>query len=291
VSIIIKKEVVKMEITCLKLGAKRKMLKNNFRFFVVGALPFFTISLLTILNYYFINIIKKADFNLVDALSQYTEAIRMSFIVFLVILSFCVWRMISLCSQNYFYRRVSGRKLSFLRSMKSLSFAQYNSFLGVTIIKSLLSLSLCALYYLPCLAVSILLVYSYRYENYGFNVNLTLFVSSIMLFVTGSVFLFVTLKRYAFTTYVIFTEKERNPLKIITRSMEIMENRSVQYSLYCLSFLGWVLSCILIVPLIYAVPYINLSKWSYIDFLEKKNEKVVESEKPIIFYFQERKEV
>jgi hypothetical protein len=279
-----------MEITCLKLGAKRKMLKNNFRFFIVGALPFFTISLLTILNYYFINRIKKMNFSFVGFLPTYAETIRLSLVVFLAMFSFCVWKIISLCSQNYFFQRVTGKKLSFFKCMKSLSFSQYNSFLGVTIIKFLLSLSLYALYYLPCLAVLLLLIYSYRYESYGFNVNLTLFVSVTLLFAIGSIFLFVTLKRYSFTTYVIFTEKERNPLKVIARSIKIMENRSVQYSFYCLSFFGWILSCIFLLPLIYAVPYINLSKWSYIKFIEKKNDKAVESEKPIIFYIQKRVE-
>lgn len=279
-----------MEITCLKLQAKRKMLKNNFRFFIVGALPFFTISLLTILNYYFIEFIKKTDLRFTDFLSPYTETIHLSLIVFFIIFSLCLWKGISLCSQHYFYRRAIGKKSSFSGSIKSLSFSQHNAFLGVTVIKALLSLSLCALYFLPCLAVSALLIYSYRYESYGYNVNLTLFVSATVLFFIGSIFLFVTLKRYSFTTYVILTEEERNPLKVITRSIEIMENHSVEYSVYCFSFLGWVLSCIFIVPLIYAVPYINLSKWSYINFIEKKKGIVEENEKPIIFYIQKRVE-
>lgn len=275
-----------MEITCLKLGVKRKMLKNNFRFFIVGALPFFTISLLTILNYYFINYIKKMDIRFTGFLSPYTEAIRLSLIMFFIIFFLCFWKGVSLCSQNYFFHRASGTKVSFFKSIKRLSFSQYNSFLGVAIIKALLSLCICTLYYLPCFAVSVSLIYCYRYETYGYNVNLTLFVSSLILFAIGSVFLFITLKRYAFSTYVLLTEKERNPLKIITRSIEIMENRSIRYSRYCLSFLGWVLSCIFIIPAVYTVPYINLSKWSYIIFVEKKNQKVIENEKPIIFYIQ-----
>ncbi len=274
-----------MEITCLKLGAKRKMLKNNFRFFIVGALPFFTIILLTIVNYYFINNIKRIDF-----LSSYNDAICLSLIVFAIIFSFCMWKGISLCSQNYFFQRTSSNRVKLFKSIKSISFSQYNSFLGVTIIKSLLMISLCALYYLPCLAVFVLLIYSYRYESYGYNVNFTLFVSSIILFAIGSIFLFVTLKRYSFTTYIILTEKERNPLKVITRSIEIMENRCTQYSLYCLSFIGWAISCIFIIPIVYTVPYINLSKWSYVNFIEKKSQKETESEKPIIFYIQKRVE-
>lgn len=279
-----------MEVTCLKLSAKRKMLKNNLRFFVVGALPFFTISLLTIANFYFIEFIKNTDSVFTGFLYPYTETIQMNLIVVFIIFSLLLWKGASLCSQNYFYRRAIGKNTSFFKSIKYISFSQYNSFLGVTIIKSLLSLSFCALYYLPCLLVSALLIYSYNFESYGYNVNLTLFISGIMLFVIGSIFILVTLKRYSFTTYVLFKEKERNPLKVIARSIEIMENRSVQYSFYCLSFLGWVLSCVFVVPLIYTVPYINLSKWSYINFIEKKKEKITENEKPIIFYIKKRLE-
>lgn len=279
-----------MEITCLKLSAKRKMLKNNFRFFIVGALPFFTIILLTILNYYFINNIKIIDFSFIDFLSPYNEAIRLSLVIFSIVFSLCIWKGMSLCSQNYFFQKSLGNKVGFLKSIKSILFSQYNSFLGVTIIKALLSVSLCALYYLPCLAVSALLIYSYRYESYGFNVNLTLFVSAIILFAIGSIFFFVTLKRYSFCTYILLTEKERNPLKIITRSIEIMENRCTQYSLYCLSFVGWVMSCVFIIPIVYAVPYICLSKWCYVNFVEKKSNKTTENEKPIIFYIQKKVE-
>ncbi len=280
-----------MEITCLKLSAKRKMLKNNFRFFIVGALPFFTISLLIILNYYFIKNIKIIDLRLTEFLSPYAGAVRLSLIIFLIIFSFCLWKGISFCSQKYFFQRARGKRTSFFECIKSLSFSQYNSFLGVTIIKALLSLGVGALYYLPCIAVSTLLIYSYKYESYGFNVNLTLFVSATILFAIGSVFLFVTLKRYSFSTYILLTEKERNPLKVIARSIEIMENHSMQYSFYCLSFVGWILSCIFIVPVIYTVPYIILSKWNYIKFIEKKSQKPIENEKPIIFYIQKRKEV
>ena len=277
-----------MEITCLKLSAKRKMLKNNFRFFIVGALPFFTISLLTILNYYFIEIIKSTDLKLPEFLLPYTEAIRLSLIIFSIVFSLCLWKWISLSSQMYFYKRAMGKRPSFFRCMRCLSFSQYNSFLGVAIIKVLLMLGVGALYFLPCIAVSILLVYSYRYESYGFNVNLTLFVSSAILFVTGAVFLFVTSKRYALTTYILLTENERNPLKIIAKSIEGMENHSVEYSAYCLSFLGWLFSCIFIIPIFYTVPYFFLSKWNYICFIRNKNQKVIENEKPIIFYIQKR---
>lgn len=277
-----------MEITCLKLGAKRKMLKNNFRFFIVGALPFFTIILLTILNYYFIEFIKTTDLKLTEYLLPYAETIRLSLIILLIVFSFLFWKWINISSQLYFYKRVKGKRVSFSRCMRSLSFSQYNAFSGVLIVKALLSLGVGALYYLPCIAVSGLLIYSYRYESYGYNVNLTLLVSAIILFIIGSVFFFVNLKRYALTTYVIFTEKERNPLKIISRSIEIMENNSVRYSYYCLSFFGWILSCVFIIPIIYTIPYVCLSKWSYINFVVNQNKKTIANEKPIIFYIQKR---
>ena len=278
-----------MEIICLKLGAKRKLLNNNLRFFIVGALPFFTISLLTILNYYFIEFIKRNELRLTDFLSPHSYEIRLSLIVLVLVFSLCLWRGVSLCSQMYFYKKVKGENITFFRCVKKLSFSQYISFLGVTIIEILLSLSISALYFLPCAVVSFLLIHSYKYENNGINVNLTLFISSVFLLVIGAIFLFITTKRYSLSTYILFTENERNPLKIIARSIEIMENHSIEYSFFCFSFLGWIFSCIFIIPIIYTVPYMCLSKWNYINFIESENHRAVEAEKPIIFYIQKRR--
>ncbi len=278
-----------METTCLKLSAKRKMLKNNLRFFIVGALPFFTIILLTLVNYYFINNIKIINFSFIDFISPYNETIRLSIIVFLIFFSFCFWKLTSLFSQNFFFQRSQGNKVHFFKSIRTISFSQYNSFLGVAVIKFLLSVSFFALYFLPCIVVAGLLIYSYRYENYGYNVNLTLFVSSAILFVIGGISFFITLKRYSFSTYILLTQKTRNPLKIMAESIELAENRCLQYSLYCLSFFGWVLSCVFVIPIFYAIPYISLCKWCYVCHMNKKKKEEI-GDKPIIFYIRKRVE-
>ncbi len=278
-----------METTCLKLRAKRKLLKNNFRFFIIGALPFFTIILLTLVNYYFISNIKMINFSVIGFLASYNETIRLVIIVFFIIFSFCLWKSISLFSQNFFFQRSKGNKTKFFKSIKTVSFSQYNSFIGVSIIKFLHFMSFSALYFLPCIIVLGLLIYTYRYESYGYNVNLTLFVSGIILFVIGFVFLFVTFKRYSCCSYILLTQKEQNPIKIIAKSIELTENHCVQYSLYCVSFLGWILSCIFIIPIFYTVPYISMCKWCYINHLNKRNTEE-KQEKPIIFYIQKRVE-
>ena len=90
---------------------------------------------------------------------------------------------------------------------------------------------------------------------------------------------------------IILKDKQENPVKIIAESIDIMENYSVEYSLYCLSFVGWICACIFVIPLFYVLPFINMSKWCYMENIKKEEKIVTQSEKPIIFYIQKRKEV
>jgi hypothetical protein len=86
-----------------------------------------------------------------------------------------------------------------------------------------LSISWSAVYLSPCAVISMLLIYSYRFENNGFNINLTLFVSAVLLFVIGMSFLYITLKRYSMCSSVVLTEEEKNPFKIVEKSIKIMD--------------------------------------------------------------------
>ena len=89
---------------------------------------------------------------------------------------------------------------------------------------------------------------------------------------------------------VILTDEEKNPLKVIVKSIEIMENHSIKYAFYCLSFSGWILLCLLIIPLIYVVPYFKMSKSCFHNSLGLSKLFKREEEKPIVFYFPKRVE-
>ena len=266
----------------LKLMAKRKMMNDTLRCFFVSVLPFITLVLLVITNYYLPFFLKKT-------ILSADNFILMFFVVLNLVISFCFWKNICLVKEKFFYMKTNHRSVSFFKTVRSICRKQYVTFWKVSVLRVLLSVSWATVYFLPCLILSLLLIYSYRYENYGAYIHITLFVSSVVLFAIGLLHFYVTIKRYSLCEAIILKDKHKNALNVITESISLMENHSVEYSLYCSSFIGWIFSCIFVIPIFYVLPFVNMSKWCYVNNLNKPKEK--EPEKPIIFYIQKRKEV
>lgn len=271
-----------MKMTYLKLIAKRRLMNDTLRCFFVSILPFFTFSLCIVFNYYLPFFLKKTSGNKDIFLNVVIS-------IFSIVISFCFWKCVCLMKEKFFFMKTVYKKVKFFKVVRSIKLNRYITYLKVSVLRMLLAVSWSAVYFLPCGIVALLLIYSYRYENYGENVLLTLFVSSVMLFLVGAFHFFVTLKRYSMCEFIILTDKQKNPLKIMAESIKLMENHSINYSLYCLSFTGWVLSCIFLVPLFYVLPFVNMSKWCYMEKIRKQENTVNENEKPIIFYIQKRK--
>jgi hypothetical protein len=263
----------------LKLVAKKRMMNDTLRCFFISVLPFLTLCLLVVINYYLPFFLKKTIFVTDNFFSVFITTLS-------IVFSYCFWKSICLIKDKFFLIKSNYKKARFWKSVKGISLKQYITFWTVSVLRMLLSVSWAALYFSPCLIMIILLIYSYRYENYGQNVNLTLFVSAIMLFLIGASHFFVTLKRYSMCEAIILKDKQKNPLNVITESITEMENHSIKYSLYCLSFMGWVLSCVFVIPVFYVLPFVNISKWCYISHLNKSEE--TENEKPIVFYIQKQ---
>ncbi len=272
-----------MEVSYLKLNAKKRMVKNYLRCFCVSFLPTTTIFSLSLLNYYLFLLLRKTDFNKLLN-SHYADYVCPVLLFISIILSLFVVSAVCLCRENFFREKSLKRNVKFFKSTGILSFRKYLVFFTVSIIRFFLAVSWCVVYLTPSLVVSGLLIYCYRYENYGYNVNLTLFVSAVILFVIGASFMYVSLKRYTACTHVLLRKNENNPLKIIAESIALMEGKSVKYSAYRLSFAGWVMSCLLIIPSAYAVPYMNMGKWCFLNSLTGEAEKAENCDKPIIFY-------
>lgn len=273
-----------MEKSYLKLDAKRRMMKNTMFCFAVSLLPFLVFSYLAVFNYYLPIFLKKT--------LPHTDIFLITFIwITSIVLSVIFWMSVRLVKESFFLARANGRRHKLLKLVRGISGKQYGMYIKVSVLRILLSLSWSAVYFSPCCVVAGLLVYSCKYENYGRNVNLTLALSSVALFLIGLLHFFVTIKRYSMCNAIILRDKQNNPLKIIAESISLMEKHSVEYSFYCLSFTGWIISCIFVLPLFYALPYINMSKWCYMVSIKKQEKPIPENEKPIIFYIQKRKEV
>ncbi len=273
-----------METSYLKLNAKKRMVKNYLICFTVSIFPFVTIFSLVILNYYLFILLRQTNFSFNAYISPYAEFIRLFLITVCLVLSFCLWRSVCLLKENFFFKKTQKGESTFLKSIKSVRFHQNITYYMVSLIRFFLTISWSTVYLSPCIAVVFLLIYSYRNENYGYNVNMTLFVSTVALLIVGLSFLFVTVKRYSLCVYVILKEKEKNPLKVIARSIALMEGKSIQYALYCFSFIGWIFSCLLVIPAIYVISYINMGKWCFLSKVNAQTDAPKPIEKPVIFY-------
>ncbi len=273
-----------METTYFKLTAKKRMMKNYFKFFMVSVFPFTSFLLLVISNYFLFKLLNYVSLN--EYFSPYAEYIPWLGLVVGMTLSVFIWENIRLFVDSYFLLKTLNKKTTFIKSIRCVSFRQCITNFAVCVIRFFLSISWFVVFLSPCIVVSLLLLYSH--ENNGFNINLTLFVSAILLFVIGVSFLYITLKRYTMCSFVVLTDEEKRPLQVIVKSINLMEKNSLAYASFCLSYLGWILSCFFVVPIFYVLPYIALGKWCFKKSLKASEFKEPEKEKPIIFYFTKK---
>lgn len=275
-----------METSYFKLNAKKRMMKNHFRCFIVSVFPIISVLLLVFLNYFLLILLNNVRVN--EVFSPYAVYVRISVLAVSIILSVFICKSINLFVDSYFLLKALGKRVTFIKAVKCVTFRQCITNFAVSIVRFFLSVSWFAVYLSPCIAVSLLLFFSYKKENNGFNINLTLFISAVLLLVLGVSFFYTTLKRYVMCSFVILTDEEKNPLKVIVKSINLMEGNSVRYAVYSLSYFGWLLSCFLIVPVFYVLPYITIGKWCFKNSLEAQKFTEPEKEKPIIFYFTKR---
>ena len=275
-----------METTYFKLIAKKRMMKNYFKCFIVSVFPFTSFLLLVISNYFLFKLLKYVSHN--EYFLPYAEYIPLLGLGVGIVFSIFIWESIKLFVDSYFLLKSLNKKTTFIKTIKCVSFRQCATSFMVSVIRFFLCISWFAVYLLPCIVVSLLLIYSYKNENNGFNINLTLLVSAILLFVIGVSFLYITLKRYSMCSFVVLTDEETSPLKVIVKSINLMEKSSLSYASFCLSYFGWRLSCFFVVPIFYVLPYIALGKWCFKNSLEVHEFTEPEKNKPIIFYFTKR---
>lgn len=270
-----------MELSYIKLKAKNRLVKNIFICFLVSFLPYAALILLSLLNYYLFIFLKNTDF---ASVSSYAYILRPLLLTVSVILSFIIWRTARLITDRFFYVKNHNPDASFRDSLRGVAFQQFITVSMSTVLKFFLGVAWSVIYLLPCALMGGIFVYAFRYEEFNRNLFVTLFASTVILFFIGISFLYVTMKRYTMTEAVIFACKEKDSLKAIEKSIKIMEGNTLKYSLYCLSFFGWVLSCVLVLPIFYVLPYKTMAKYSFYSFYSKSTFFKQAEQKPIIFY-------
>lgn len=277
-----------MELTYLKLDAKKNLVNNQAKLFFASIFPYVAIFSLAVLNYYLYFLLRKSDFSFIPYASSYAGVIRPTLFTASIVLSVLLWRASRLCADKYFFLKSRGEKITFAASIKSMGFKQCLTFLMTDILRFFLSLAWFAFFFAPSVITGGILFYAMKTGGYGNKILLTLFVSTLMLFAAGTVFLYIILKRYSMCEGVIFSEKETDSLRVIEKSIELMEGNTLKYAGYCASLWGWKILCLILIPMVYVLPYANMAKYSFYNnvsgFVFYKHK----SEKPIIFYFRSK---
>ena len=69
-------------------------------------------------------------------------------------------------------------------------------------------------------------------------------------------------------------DKTDNPMDYLSQSKELMKGYKLDYFVFCLSFIGWILLSIITLGLglVYTIPYLTISEAIYYEELKKKKE-------------------
>lgn len=253
----------------IKLKAQKMLIGKGKEAFFVSVLPFFMSASLLCFNYYLLEFIKNdTELHLI---------FKISIALFSGVVSLFLVNTVAFMSENYFYRRSSNSFVPVGAADVFCSFA-------VLILKTLLFFSWSAILFSPG-AVLAFCAYFANANGYTREITVTLAVSAGVIALVGAVCFFVLFGRYSKCSFIQFTAGETNPVKVLARSSELMEENQIKYALFRLSFLGWDLLCLLLFPIIYVLPYRKCSK--YVFFSEKQRKKQPEflNDKPIVFIF------
>ena len=72
--------------------------------------------------------------------------------------------------------------------------------------------------------------------------------------------------------FTIFIDNDELSIKeCMNKSKEMMNGYKANYFMFLLSFIGWILLCLLIIPAIWVVPYIQTAELLYYEKLKEKN--------------------
>ena len=105
------------------------------------------------------------------------------------------------------------------------------------------------------------------------NILMLIFVmlGIIALIIPGIILSFA----YAMTFYIFVDNPELGAKEYLDKSKEMMNGYKFNYFCFGLSFIGWILLCVLIVPMIWVVPYVTAAQTLYYEELKKiKNEEI-----------------
>jgi len=98
------------------------------------------------------------------------------------------------------------------------------------------------------------------------------FLWSLLLIVPG----IVKSMGYSQAFYLINDDPELEAMDALRLSEQLMDGHKMEYFLLQLSFLPWILLCVLVVPIFYVAPYISATNAAFYDYLLSVNNQAVQ---------------
>lgn len=101
--------------------------------------------------------------------------------------------------------------------------------------------------------------------------EILLMIACAALCIAGLWLLLMVWAGYFLTPYIIVQYPESSIRSAIKISLALMKGHRIRLFLLYLSFIGWVLLCILILPLLYVVPYMNATCARFAHYILNEN--------------------
>ena len=271
-----------MHFAYIKLNSKKHLIKNQTKCFFAAILPYVIIIAFSVLNYFLYVYLKQVNFDKYLSVSFYSNEIKGVILTISICLSFLFYEYLKFLTEKYLFIKSRCANATLKQALKKSKFSQFRAFAMTNLLKLYLFVAWTTLYMLPSAIMGIVLYFSS--DNLNHKAQLTLVLSTIVLFLMGCCFLYLTMKRYSFTSPIIFTSKEKDALKILADSTVLADGRMMNTAMFSASFFGWNLSCLLLIPMFYVLPYRKLSLYNYYNFLTGFKITEITIQKPIILH-------
>jgi len=168
--------------------------------------------------------------------------------------------------RRWFYIRSGGHHLDFgdvffyFESLRS-----YLKCLWIELCTGLRRLLWCAAFLLPGITCTLLGKWAVRFASTDGERMLAdgLTISGMIIWICGGILLIIFLQRYALTRYVFFEYRDIAAGQAIQLSIIGSRRYRIQMSIFCLSFAGWFLLCLLGIPLLFVLPYFLMAHSIY----------------------------
>lgn len=268
-----------MSISSVKINAQKRMVKNQAKLFLVCLFPYLLAFALFALVYYSYSFLMKTSYDFFG----YAYVVKPAILTLVIVASYFLYKWAVLVTDKFLFFKSRGRKTKLFSVIKTIKLSNIIALFLCSILKGFLFFAWAGVYFLPAAVTAGIGYYAFS-RGYNFKILAVLLISVLMLFLIGSVFLFVTFKRYSFCSEIIIETGEKDALKVLSSSISISNGSLKKTALLSLSFIGWNMLCLFVLPAVFVLPYKKMAKKSAYNILSKSCER--ESKKPVVFYIK-----